>query len=130
MVNIVAVESVVPTRNTEYLMYMICLIFKSVNYIFCIFFSGKLLIRTKRTNTNSIGIISEPWEGTGVPRYIRSFYLRFRVYATENWQFFWKLSSNLQSSLDFLFANSLYASIFFWSLSLPDNEGYLYLQTY
>ena len=60
VVNIVAVESVVPTRNMEYLMYMICLIFKSVNYIFCIFFSGKLLIRTKRTNTNSIGIISEP----------------------------------------------------------------------
>ena len=57
---------------------------------------------------------------------MRSFYLQFRIYATENWPFFWNLSSNLQSSLVFLYANSLYASIFFRSLSLAYNERHLY----
>ena len=41
-----------------------------------------------------------------------SFYLRFGVYATENWPFFWNLTTNLQSSLFFV-----YASLFFRSLS-------------
>ena len=62
------------------------------------------------------------------PRYVRSFFLQFRVCATENWPFFWNLSSNLQSSLVFLYANSLYASIFFRSLSLAYNEGNLYFK--
>ena len=26
---------------------------------------------------------------TGGPRYMQSFYLRFHVYATQNWPFFW-----------------------------------------
>ena len=64
---------------------------------------------------------------TGGPLYMRSFFLQFREYATENWPFFWKPSSNLQSSLVFLYANSLYASLFFWSLSLAYNEGHLYI---
>jgi len=33
---------------------------------------------------------------TGRPRYMRSFYLRFRVYAIQKWPFFWNLSSNIQ----------------------------------
>jgi len=33
---------------------------------------------------------------TGGPRYMRSFYLRIRVYAIEKWPFFWNISSNLQ----------------------------------
>ena len=57
---------------------------------------------------------------------MRSFYLRFCVCAIESWPFFWNLSSNLQSSLVFLYANSLYASIFFRSLPLAYNEGHLY----
>ncbi len=32
---------------------------------------------------------------TGGPRYMRSFYMRFRIYAIEKWSFFWNLSSNL-----------------------------------
>jgi len=49
---------------------------------------------------------------------MRSFYLRFHVYAT-----FCNISSNLQSSLVFLYANSLYASIYYRSVSLQYNEG-------
>jgi len=60
--------------------------------------------------------------GTGGPRYMRSFYLQFRIYAIRKWPFFWNLSSNLQSSLVFLYANSLYASLFLESLSLEYNE--------
>jgi len=56
-------------------------------------------------------------DNTGGPRYMLSFYLRIRVYANEKWPFFWNLSSNLQWSLVFLYANSLYASIFLESLS-------------
>jgi len=47
---------------------------------------------------------------------MRSFYLRFRVYAIQKWPFSWNLSSNLQSSLVFLYANSLYASLFLRSI--------------
>ncbi len=39
-----------------------------------------------------------PFGGTGGPRYMRSFYMRFRVYAIEKWPFFWNLSSNLWES--------------------------------
>jgi len=35
-------------------------------------------------------------QNTGGPRYMRSFYLRFHVYAIEKLAFFWNLSSNLQ----------------------------------
>jgi len=57
---------------------------------------------------------------TGGPRYMRSFYLWFRIYAIQKWPFFWNLSSNYQSSLVFLYANSLYASLFlgFWQTSI------------
>jgi len=57
---------------------------------------------------------------------MRSFYLQFRVYAIRKWPFFWNLTSNLQSSLVFLYANSLYASLFLESLSLAYNEVHLY----
>ncbi len=63
---------------------------------------------------------------TGGPRYMRSFYLRFRVYAIQKWHFFWNLSSNYQSSLVFLDSNSLYSSLFLESLSLEYNEVQLY----
>jgi len=63
---------------------------------------------------------------TGSPRYMRSFYLRFRVYAIRKWPFYWNLTSNLQSSLVFLYANSLYASLFLESLSVEYNEVHLY----
>jgi len=43
--------------------------------------------------------------------------------------FFWNLSSNYQSSLVFLYANSLYASLFLESLSLAYNEVQLYNET-
>jgi len=67
----------------------------------------------------------------GGPRHLRSYYLRFQVYATENWLFFWNLSPSLQSSLDFfmgtpfLYANLSYAIIYFWSLSIAYYEGHL-----
>jgi hypothetical protein len=76
---------------------------------------------------------------TGGPRYMRSFYLRFRVYMSQafaeirhfhtiqKWPFFWNLSSNYQSSLVFLYANSLYLSLFLEFLSLAFNEVQLYL---
>ena len=57
---------------------------------------------------------------------MRSFYLRFRVHGTENWPYFGNISTNLQSSLFYLYA--LYASKFFRSLSLAYNEGNLYRQ--
>ncbi len=57
---------------------------------------------------------------------MRSFYLRFRVYAIQKWPLLWNLSSDLQSPLVFLYANSLYASLFFESLSLAYNEVHLY----
>ena len=57
---------------------------------------------------------------------MRSFYLRFRVYAIENRPFLRNISPNLQASLVFLYANSLYASLIFWSLSLAYNEVRLY----
>jgi len=60
---------------------------------------------------------------TGSPRYMRSFYLRFRVYAIQKWPLFWNLSSDLQLSLVFL-----YASLFLESLSLEYNEFYLYIK--
>jgi len=68
---------------------------------------------------------------TGGPRYMRSFYLQFRVYAIQKWPFFWDPSSNLQSSLVFLYVNLLYASLFFWSpysLSLAYNKVHLYFR--
>jgi len=60
------------------------------------------------------------------PRYMRSFYLQICIYSIEKWPFFWNLSSNLQWSLVFLYANSLYASIFLESLYLAYNEVPLY----
>ncbi len=42
--------------------------------------------------------------------------------------FFWNLSPNYQSSLVFLYVNSLYASLFLESLSLAYNEVQLYMQ--
>ncbi len=59
---------------------------------------------------------------TGGPRYMRSFYLWIRVSAIENWPFFCNLSPNLQSFLVFLYANSLYTSLIFRSLSIANNE--------
>ncbi len=67
------------------------------------------------------------WPLWGGPHYMRPFYLQFRVCAIEKWPFSWNLSSNLQLSLVFLYANSLYASLFFESLSLAYNEVHLYL---
>jgi len=49
---------------------------------------------------------------TGGPRYMRSFYLRFCVYAIEKWPF--------------LYVNLSYASLFLESLSLAHNEVHLY----
>jgi len=66
------------------------------------------------------------FHSTGGPPYMRSFYLRFHVYAIQKWPFFWNLSSNYQSSLVFLYANSLYASLFLQSLSLAYNKVHLY----
>jgi len=40
--------------------------------------------------------------------------------------FFWNISANYQSSLVFLYVNSLYASLFLESLSLAYNEVQLY----
>ena len=47
--------------------------------------------------------------------------------ATDNWPFFWNLSSNLHSSLILSYVNLLYVSLFFLSLSLAYNEGHLYV---
>jgi hypothetical protein len=57
---------------------------------------------------------------------MRSFYLRFRVYAIGIWAFLRNLSPNLLVTLVFLYANSLYASLIFWSLSIAYNEVQLY----
>jgi len=67
---------------------------------------------------------------TGGPCYMQSFYLRIHVYVIEKLPFFWNLSSNLQWSLVFLYANSLYASLFLESLSLAYNEVHLYIGTW
>jgi len=61
---------------------------------------------------------------------MQSFYLRFRVYLIRKWPFYWNLTSNLQSSLVFLYANSLYASLFLESLSLEYNKVHLYFEYY
>ena len=60
---------------------------------------------------------------TESPRYLRSFYLRFRVYAIELSAFQRNVTSNLP-----MFQVSLYANHFFKSLSIAYNEGYLYRQ--
>ncbi len=54
-------------------------------------------------------------------------FLRVRVSSIENWPFFWNVSPNLQSFLVFLYANTLYASLNFWSLSIAHNKVQLYL---
>jgi len=46
----------------------------------------------------------------------------FAYMRSKNDLFFWNISSNYQSSLVFLYANSLYASLFLESLSLAYNE--------
>jgi len=67
------------------------------------------------------------WSHTGGPCYMRSFYMRFCVYAIQKWAFFWNLSSNYQASLVFLYAKySLYAILFLESLSLAYNEVQLF----
>ncbi len=55
-----------------------------------------------------------------------SFYLRIRISAMK---IGWNLSPNLQAFLVFLYANSLYASLIFWSLSLAYNKVHLFLGT-
>ncbi len=88
----------------------------------CLFFAlrGKLYSRGEKEKKLSY---------TGSPRYMRSFYLRFRAYAIENWPFLRNLSPNLWVSLVFLYSNSLYTSLIFWSLSLAYNEVCLYFLT-
>jgi len=54
------------------------------------------------------------------------FICEFAYIRLKNGLCFWNLSSNLQWSLVFLYANSLYASIFWESLSLAYNEVHLY----
>jgi len=49
------------------------------------------------------------------------------TYAIQKSPFFWNLSSNLQWSLVFLFANLLHSSLFLESLSLAYIEVHLYL---
>jgi hypothetical protein len=65
---------------------------------------------------------------TGGPRFMRSFYLQIRIYAIENDPYLYNLSSNLYSSLVFLYANLLYASHILQSLSIAYNEVRLYNQ--
>ncbi len=60
---------------------------------------------------------------TGGPRYMQTFYVRFRVYAIKIMAFQRNVSSNLPMLLV-----SLYASQFFRSLSIAYNEGRLYSQ--
>jgi len=57
---------------------------------------------------------------------MRTFYLRFRVYAIKIMAFQRNVSPNLPMLLVSLYANSLYASQFFRSLSIAYNEGRLY----
>jgi len=56
------------------------------------------------------------------------FICEFTYMRLKNGLFFWNLSSNLQWLLVFLYANSLYSSIFLESLSLAFNEVHLYWQ--
>ncbi len=67
---------------------------------------------------------------TGRPRYMWSFYQWFCLYAIENRPFLRNLSLNLQASLVFLYANSLYAILISWSLSLAFNEVRLYCHNF
>jgi hypothetical protein len=57
---------------------------------------------------------------------MRSFYLRFRLYAIQKWPFFLEPILLFTVILVFLYANSLYASLFLESLSLAYNEVQLY----
>ncbi len=60
------------------------------------------------------------------PHNMQSFYVRIRVSAMAKWPFFKNLYPNLQSFLVFLYSNSLYASLIFWSLAIAYNEFHLY----
>ena len=82
------------------------------------------------TDTYNTHTYSHTFTNTGGPRYMRSFYLRFCVYAIEKWPFSQNLSSNLWYFQVFLYANSLYASLFLESLSLAYNEVRLYIHTH
>ena len=57
---------------------------------------------------------------------MRTFYLRFHVYAIEIMAFLRNVSSYLPMLLVSLYANSLYAKHFFRSLSIAYNEVHLY----
>ncbi len=63
---------------------------------------------------------------TGGPHYMRSIYLQFCVYAIQKWPLFWNISSNLESSLVFLYENLLCASLFLKSLSLAPVLEFVY----
>jgi len=68
-----------------------------------------------------------PPKHTGDPRYMRTFYLPFHIYVIKIMAYQRNISSNLPMLLVSLYANSLYASQFFGSLSIEYNEGRLYI---
>ena len=63
---------------------------------------------------------------TGDPRYMRTFYLQFRVYAIEIMAVLRSVSSYLPMLLALLYADSLNANHYFRSLSIAYNEVHLY----
>jgi len=87
---------------------------------------NKITFEWTKFNNNSISALLESTET--VFSYALSNYFYKARYAIQKWPFFWNLSSNYQSSLVFLCANSLYASLFLESLSLAYNEVQLYFQ--
>ncbi len=124
-----------PISQSKYmfspLLYAVCYlqfwtILKIMNWLF--FYIKTNLLFTIFNNNKKIKISYHAnivFRYTGGTRYMRSFYLRFM--QLKNSLFFWNLSSNLQRLFVFLYANSLYASIFLESQSLEYNEVHLYI---
>ncbi len=84
------------------------------------------LFALKRTKTVSFKGNSIFGRYTGGPRYMQTFYLRFREYAIEIMPFQRNITSYLPMLLVSLYANSFYANHFFRSLSIAYNEVRLY----
>jgi len=80
-----------------------CFLFKNNEVLKLIFYKSVKMTKKKEKKSSffaqaqqDLGFVKVFFNNTVGPRYMRSFYLWFRVYLIEKWPFFWNLSSNLQ----------------------------------
>ncbi len=54
-------------------------------------------------------------DSTGCPRYMRSFYLQFRIYVIHKWSLFWNLYPLIYSNPWSFYMGIYYMRAYFWS---------------